>query len=196
MNYGKAGPRELMVNGKSVGWFQATGDMETDLGLATERIRELGYAPPDLPQWMRIRQQAMDFRNACGLIMNYDNGRRPPDQRPLSAPYVVNTALCIELYLKALSLRHGTAQRGHDLCELYDRLPKDAKSAILCRVEEARAETNYPGQADDADLRAMFESMKDNFIQWRYLHEYERLGTLLMGQLFFLRALLHRSCLN
>ena len=196
MNYGKAGPRELMVNGKSVGWFEATGDMETDLCLATERIRELGYGAPDLPQWMRIRQQAMDFRNACGLIMNYDNGRRRPDQRPLSVPYVVNTTLCLELYLKALSLRHGLEQRGHDLHTLYDLLPPDAKSAILCRVEEAKTETNYSGDIGDADLRVMFESMKDNFVQWRYLHEHERLGILLMGQLFFLRALLHRSCLN
>jgi len=193
MNYGKPGRRELMVNGKSVGWFEATGDKEADLRLATARIKELGYGAPDLPKWMSIRQQAMDFRNACGLIMNYDHNQRSSEQRPLSVPYVVNTALCLELYLKALSLRHGLEQRGHDLLKLYERLPQSAKDAIQIQVEEARAETRYSG---GSDLRSMFEAIKDNFIQWRYLHEHERLGTLLMDQLFFLRAVLHRSCLN
>lgn len=112
MDHDKAGRRELMVNGRHVGWFEATGDEENDLQLAIARIKELGYEAPDVPQWMRIRQQAMDFRDACGLLMNYDQNERAKERRPLSVPYVVNSALCIELYLKALSLRHGREQRG------------------------------------------------------------------------------------
>lgn len=129
--------RDVMLDGKVVGWFESTGDEERDLELARAKLRELGLERPALPRWMRIRQQAMDFRDACGLIMNYDLGRRPPERRPLSVPYVANTAFCLELYLKALSLRHGNEQRGHDLLKLYDRLPQAAKQAISSNIADA-----------------------------------------------------------
>ncbi|MBN6152782.1 hypothetical protein JR065_20845 [Xanthomonas sp. AmX2] len=193
MDYDKAGRRALMVNGKHVGWFEATGDTETDLQLAIARIKELGYEAPDLPQWMRIRQQAMDFRDACGLIMNYDQNERGKERRPLSVPYIVNSAFCIELYLKALSLRHGCDQRGHDLLKIYERLPPGAKIALEDRVKDAQLEVDYSG---NTDIKALLSVIKDNFLKWRYLHEHGRLSTVSMPQLRFLRALLHRACLN
>lgn len=193
MKYAQPGRRELIVNGQVIGWFEATGDSQKDLELARAQIRELGHERPPLPRWMLIRQQAMDFRDACGLIMNYDLGTRPVDRRPLSIPYVVNSAFCLELYLKALSLRHGNEQRGHDLLKLYDRLPQAAKMAIASRVAEAQQEA---GCADPIDVRGLLSLIKDTFEQWRYVHDHEELGTVPYDQLFFLRSLLHRACLN
>lgn len=185
--------RDVLLDGKIVGWFESTGDEEKDLVLARAKIRESGLEHSPLPRWMLIRQQAMDFRDACGLIMNYDLGTRPPDRRPLSIPYVVNTAFCLELYLKALSLRHGNEQRGHDLLKLYDRLPKAARVAIASKIADAQQEAHYPGPVD---VRALLAVIKDNFSQWRYAHEYSELRTAQMADLYLLRALFHRACLN
>lgn len=193
MEIGKPGPRKLIVDGRLVGWFEATGDSEVDKHLAIARLKELGHEAPVLPPWMRIRQQAMDFRDACGLLMNYSERERLPQMRPLYVPYLVNSALCIELYLKALSLRHGREQRGHDLHKLFLNLPANAIEAINGRVEEAREEVGIPTVPD---LTSTLQIIKDSFIDWRYLHEHEQLGTVPMQELRFLRALLHRACLN
>ncbi|WP_313243903.1 hypothetical protein [Stenotrophomonas rhizophila] len=193
MKYAQPGRRELIVNGQVIGWFEATGDSQKDLELARAKINELGHEQSPLPRWMLIRQQAMDFRDACGLIMNYDLGTRPPGRRPLSIPYVVNSAFCLELYLKALSLRHGNEQRGHDLLKLYDRLPQAAKTVIASRVPDAQQEA---GCTDPIDVRGLLSLIKDNFEQWRYIHDHEELGTVPYDQLFLLRSLLHRACLN
>ncbi|HEL5025712.1 TPA: HEPN domain-containing protein [Stenotrophomonas maltophilia] len=193
MEIGKPGPRKLMVNGAHVGWFEATGDADVDKHLALARLKELGHEAPHLPPWMRIRQQAMDFRDACGLLMNYNERQRLPHMRPVYVPYLVNSALCVELYLKALSLRHGKEQRGHDLHKLFLNLPPGAVDAINERLDEARKEVGLP---EIPDVTAALETIKDTFIDWRYLHEHEQLGTVPMQELRFLRALLHRSCLD
>ncbi|WP_267111447.1 hypothetical protein [Xanthomonas sacchari] len=193
MKYAQPGRREVMVNGRLVGSFEATGDDEKDLELAKAKVKELGLQQPPLPRWMQIRQQAMDFRDACGLIMNYDLARRPPDRRPLSIPYVVTTAFCLELYLKALSLRHGNEQRGHDLLKLYDHLPKAARSAIASKIPDAQRDARY---THHVDVRALIAVIRDNFAQWRYAHEHEELRTARMDELYLLRSLLHRACLN
>lgn len=193
MRYGKPGWRKLIVNKQVVGWYETTGDDERDLQIARQKIAELGLQQPALPQWMLIRQQAMDFRDACGLIMRYDLETRPQGRRPLSIPYVVNTAFCLELYLKALSLRHGKQQRGHDLLKLYDCLPPAAQLAIATKIPDAQQEARYD---QPVDVRRLLEVIKDNFEQWRYAHEYDELRTALMDELFLLRSLLHRACLN
>lgn len=193
MKNSQPGRRDVTLDGKVVGWFESTGDEEKDLELARAKLRASGLERPPLPQWMLIRQQAMDFRDACGLIMNYDLGRRPPERRPLSIPYVVNTAFCLELYLKALSLRHGNEQRGHDLLKLYDQLPQAAKEAIFSKIPDAQQEVGHPCPVD---VRVLLAVIKDNFSQWRYAHEYGELRTAQMDELYLLRALLHRACLN
>lgn len=193
MKYAQPGRRQLMVNGQAVGWFDATGDSQQDLELARAKLKELGQEQPVLPRWMLIRQQAIDFREACGLIMNYDLKVRSRDRRPLSIPYVVNSAFCLELYLKALSLRHGNEQRGHDLLKLYDRLPQAAKTAIIRSIPDAQQETGY---ADPIDVRDLISLIKDNFEQWRYIHDHDELGTVPYNELYLLRSLFHRACLN
>lgn len=193
MKIGQPGQREIALNGKVVGHFEATGDYDTDSRVALAELKRLGYDQSSLPQWKHIRQQAMDFRDACGLIMNYDLGKRDPSFRPLSIPYVVNTAFCLELYLKAISLRHGSNQKGHDLLKIYDNLPDEAISSISARIDEAKEETRYDGETNERDLLSV---IKDSFCQWRYAHESAHLGAVMMQPLFFLRALLHRSCLN
>lgn len=182
-----------MVDGEHVGWFEATGNVEIDKQLALERLKELGREAPTLPAWMRIRQQAMDFRDACGLMMNYNERHRLPNMRPLYVPYLVNCALCLELYLKAISLRHGNEQRGHDLHKLYVNLPSTATQAVAARIDEAGEEVGYTGIRD---VGSILLTIKDVFIDWRYLHEHEQLGTVPMEELRFLRALFHRACLN
>lgn len=193
MSSRKPGLHEIKVNGKVIGYYEATGDDEVDAQRAIERLRELGLEPQALPAWMRIRQQAMDFRDACGLLMNYSERQRLPDMRPLYVPYLVNSALCVELYLKALSLRYSKEQRGHDLHKLFLNLPPEAVEAINERLEEAKVEVGLP---EVPDVVSTLRKIKDNFVVWRYLHEHEQLGTVPMQELRFLRALLHRACLN
>lgn len=187
------GPKDLMINGKVVGQYISTGNTELDLSLARAKLRELGFVPNELPMWMHMRQQAIYFQDTCALLWRAEINRPPPHRPFALIPYVVNTALCIELYLKALSLKHGKKLRGHELLELYNELPIEATADIIASIPDALKDAPLD---DEPNIHEFMAVMNDVFIQWRYAYEHEELGHLRMDILKFLRMLMFYACRN
>lgn len=187
------GPKDLMVNGKIVGQYISTGDSELDVPIVRAKLRELDIESVELPLWMHIRQQAIYFQDTCALLLNLEIDR-PPPRRPFALiPYVVNTAFCIELYLKALALKHGKELRGHELLQLYSELPAEALADITFSVSDALNDAPIAGEVD---VPKFMKTMNDVFVQWRYAYEHDQLGQLHMDMLRFLRMLMFYACRN
>jgi len=182
-----------MINGKVVGQYISTGDTELDVPIARAKMRELGIVSPNLPLWMHIRQQAIYFQDTCALLWRTEL-KRKPDERPFTLiPYVVNTAFCIELYLKCLALKHGKKLRGHELLELYKELPPQALADIQASIPDALKDAPIEGEADVAQFMA---AMNDVFVRWRYAYEHDEVGQQRMDIMRFLRMLMFYACRN
>lgn len=187
------GLKEILVNGVVVGHFESSGDTEQDLPRFRAKLEELGHSVRELPQWMHIRQQALYFQDTCAHLLRTEL-HRPTPRRPFALiPYVVNTAFCIELYLKALSLKHGKTLQGHKLATLYKALPPSALNDIDASIEEA-AKTAPLGEPPD--VAAYMTHLNNAFVEWRYVYEREHTGEVRMDVLHFLRMLMFLACRN
>lgn len=82
----------------------------------------------------------------------------------LVLPFVVNQALAVELYFKALILQEtGKLAKGHNLVQLFGDLTPDDQAAIRAGVKaRQRIASDF-----DEDLK----NTSDAFTSWRYLHE-------------------------
>ena len=58
------------------------------------------------------------------------------------------------------------AQPKHKLVNLYDKLSDEARSAVI-------ASWKFPGDPDH--LRNLITDASEDFVQWRYAHEYDLL---------------------
>lgn len=188
------GPKELYVNGQLVGHYEATGDLEVDTRVAKQKLNELGYSNTEYPEWMHIRQQAIYFQDTCAYLMQYEH-RRKKTERPFTLiPYVVNSAFCIELYLKALSAKHGKPiKREHKLLKLYRELPESAVADIAASVDQAARESQFE---ESPDVVAYLTELNDAFVKWRYAFESKQLGAVRHDVLRFLRMLMFLACRN
>lgn len=187
------GRKELYHNGKLVGYFDAIGDTEIDIITAHKILNDLGYGTQEFPAWMHIRQQAIYFQDTCALLMRHEH-QREKHERPFALlPYVVNSVFCIELYLKALSLKHGKSAHGHKLAEIYRALPKQAATDIETSVPEA---LKIAPLNENPDISRYLQELNDVYVRWRYAYEHERTGEVRFDILHFLRMVMFLACRN
>jgi len=105
----------------------------------------------------------------------YQNGlTRTPTNILSVAPFVVNSAFSIELYLKGLHRSYGkTEKTGHSLHKLYRELPGKCRKGIevlFSKVCEAR------NCDKEKRLEVILKEHDLAFVEWRYLHEKEKTG--------------------
>ncbi|MEF3081899.1 hypothetical protein V3391_06690 [Luteimonas sp. SMYT11W] len=185
--------RELKFNGKVVGYFEGTGDLDGDAQRALEVLAEKGINPFDdrRPQWKKVRYQALEF-HAASTAIHGATILHGDTRRPLIAAYVANTCFCLELYLKAASLLFGGETLwGHHLRALYDKLPEAARGAIQGSVAEAREAAPGP---DDVDVSALLDRLNNAFVEWRYAQDVPVLQAVDLSELRFLRILFFLAC--
>ncbi len=85
-------------------------------------------------------------------------------------PFLVNKAFSCEVYLKFLLLEFNVdfcelkGKKGHDLLELYKKLPAEIKESLLKYLHSKGTLTN------DSLLKKL-ESISQVFVEWRYIYE-------------------------
>ncbi|MBD2395075.1 hypothetical protein H6G11_12540 [Cyanobacterium aponinum FACHB-4101] len=81
-------------------------------------------------------------------------------------------AFSIELGLKMLLIKSKTIQepRGHNLKDLFNKLPQDIKTTIRQNVINSMKTLDY------AKFEEVLESNSSNFEKWRYFHESSNLS--------------------
>lgn len=187
------GPKEVFVNGELVFHYESTGNTDQDIQGIRARLDELGLSIKHQPEWMQIRQQALYFQDTCTYLWRYEANRQKSERPFTMIPYIVNSAFCIELYLKALSLKHGKRQHGHELAKLYAALPASAVADVDASLAEA---LSIVPLGKSPEIAVLMQELNNAFLKWRYAFESERLGMVGLLELRFLRLLMFLACRN
>jgi len=184
-----SGTKTLYLNGIAVGTVPATGDHIRDMEVARAFFAERGIIhEPTLVQAMF--RQAVSFATTSSYL--YDRDLKSAPRNGFSvAPFVVNSALSLELYLKTLAQMHsGPAAHRHKLVKLFDALPAQARETIKASV----AKWGDRHVADVAGVRSVLSDLNNAFVEWRYCYELERTNAVRIGATITAMKVLHEVC--
>lgn len=170
--------KELKLNGVVVGKYLGSDDQDEDIELAREFLKARGlYNPPS--QIMAMLGQANSFAFTTNRIYEQDL-MRDQTRNPLGfAPFVVNAAFSVELYLKTLHAVAGNPVRGHKLLTLHDTLDS-ARQAEL--ASDALRLAPEHGEGPQVKFRDLVTMLNNSFEQWRYFYEISRGGYIHLQQ--------------
>ena len=183
------GPKTILLNGIVVGKVISTGDVEKDTEAVRQFLKDRGLHK-ETTLFQAIFNQANAFANTSAYVYERDLRRQPRNDKSI-APFVVNAAFSIELYLKALAQKHGTSLRGHELVKLNKALPKKALLEIESVIPKCAANRRLTGKTDFA---AYLKHLNNTFVDWRYCYELERTGPVHIEPTIFVMEVLHDSC--
>lgn len=181
--------KKVYLNGSLVGEYRPTGENERDQELAVAVLREKGlWTETTLEQAMF--RQAVSFATTASYLYKRDLTATPRNGMSV-APFVVNSAFALELYLKTVGQLHGQTMRGHDLLDLFDDLPLDARTALHQNFAKREWQCGIVGLAE---FRKVLEELRSAFVDWRYLHERKRTGPIQLKPMIFAMEVLHETC--
>ena len=182
--------KTLRVNGGLLGEYEAGEDIEEQIA-AARKLMEANGPRPKVSPFHAGRNMAAAFANTAAFLYERDLKAMPPSRAFSIVPFVVNSAFAIELFLKALHKKYGSAQRGHKLLTLYDQLPPEAVAQIRSASAKIAASTQPPTYYDPREVLATLNSA---FEDWRYMYEKDRLGPIHMEPTINVIRVLHQAC--
>jgi len=183
------GLKTVLLNGIDVGEVLSTGDIERDAEAVRQFLKSRGLHK-ETSQFQAILNQAVAFANTSAYLYKRDL-RRSPRKGISVAPFVVNAAFAIELYLKALAQKHGVALRGHELIKLHNALPRKAHTEIEAVTMQCAANRAL---GEPPDFLAYLKDLNNTFMEWRYCYELERTGAVHIEPTIFVMEVLHEAC--
>ena len=183
------GRKEVLLNGVIVGEYMATGDLEQDAIAARQVLIDKGVYV-EISLFDSMRSQARAFANTSAYL--YENDLKTPPRKGMSAaPFAVNAAFSIELYLKALGQKHGVSLRGHELVKLYKALPAKALEEIEAMIPKCAANRNLQ---EKPDFTRYLDELNTAFTDWRYCYEVDKTKPLHIEPTIFVMQVLHEAC--
>lgn len=163
--------RTIYYNGAPIGELPSTGNDQADIAATREFLKARGlWKKPSKKQQMY--GAAVGFEKTAAMLYGELQQRhaKPGWKGHDMVPFIVNTAFSIELLLKTIGEHHGKAPWGHDLLEVYRKLPATAKRDI----DEGKA-TVPPDRFSPAAIRKTFPELlrpiAKAFEKWRYMWE-------------------------
>lgn len=175
--------------GRIIGYIPNTGDGKTDAATALKVLKDAGlYTPTSTFQAMF--RQALSFCTTSSYLYKKDLQGNPTNFYSV-APFVVNAALAIELYLKTLSAVHGKTLKGHALVKLFDNLPAAAVADLEAQTPAAAIGHQV---AQGRSFRDCLHAVNDAFVDWRYLYEKSEIGEIKINEVVFLLDVAHHAC--
>lgn len=184
----------MKKNSSSVDGLQNEDTSDDEFTAHIDKVRLLladKSQRPKVSRFLAGRNMAIAFANTAAFLYERDL-KKAPHTRPHSiVPFVVNSAFAIELFLKALHEKYGSAKRGHKLLVLYDQLPSDAIARIRVASAAIAASTSPPVFYD---ARQVLVSLNSAFEDWRYLYEKDQLGPIYMQPTINVQKVLFEAC--
>jgi len=190
--------KRLFANGKFVCEYDAQPTPMEEIHLCHRLLREHGIETPATTEEQAIFRQASSFSTVAAKIYASDLAGPAPRDGMVAVPFVVNAVFALELYLKAVSKLHDTSLRGHDLVDLFDKLPSSATNEIAAQLASAATSSRWKcGIATLDQFRESLSEMRNAFAEWRYLHEKDPEGSSVsIPPLIFAMETLHSVCAN
>lgn len=158
---------ELFYNGQKVGEVDHGLTPQERLVALSQLAKKAGVLAPPPTRVVRMFLHAEHFSDVAAqahisILERNRTGRVPV------APFVVNGAFALELYLKMLSEFFGKRLAGHDLLKLFDRLPDGARTALQENLHQSR---DFAQFSSLDEFRRHLSSYRDAFKDWRYVYE-------------------------
>ena len=186
--------KKLYVNGIIVGEVEATGDVQKDLEVARDILKSMGLHK-EVTLTQAMFRQALSFSTTAAYIHKRDLLTTPANGLSI-APFVVNSAFSIELYLKTLLSLHDIAvPREHSLLILYDRLPESARSGIFDAAKRHSHEYQVV-VSTEGQFRGFVAELDTAFEEWRYVYEKGKAGPINIWQAILVMKAAHEACKN
>jgi len=183
--------KTIFVNGVIVGEVDATGDFQKDLGVVRQFLKDKGLHK-EVTKVQAMFRQALSFATTAAHLHKQDLLKAPRNGLSI-APFVVNSAFSIELYLKTLHELQGTSMRGHALLELYDALSDKTREAIF-RLATSNAVRYQVSLGTPKQFRSFVSELNNSFMEWRYLYETGSVGSVTIQPTILVMAALHDTC--
>lgn len=184
--------KKLYVNGIIVGEVEATGDVQKDMELARDFLKSKGLHK-EVTLTQAMFRQAVSFSTTAAYIHKRDLLTTPANGLSV-APFVVNSAFSIEIYLKTLlSLHDIVVPRKHSLLTLYDRLPDSARSVIFDAAKRHSHEYQVVVSTEN-QFRGFVAELDTAFEEWRYLYEKGRAGPINIWPTILVMKAVHEAC--
>lgn len=181
--------KTILLNRVAVGEYESTGDLEKDAEIVRQLLKDKGLHK-ETTLFQAIFNQAVSFANTSAYLYEKDLKRSPAKGESI-APFVVNSAFSIELYVKALAQKHGKALRGHTLVELHNALPEKAILEIESVMYQCAINR---GMGNSFNFNDYLQDLNRSFVEWRYCYELERTGVVNIQQTIFVMEVLHEAC--
>lgn len=154
-------------DGQVIGEFESTGDFAQDQAIVERMFREAGHASTKRSRVELVECQAEAFATIAFELFNKAMLLKE-DGFVYAITCVVNATFGIELYLKALAMKHGKELRGHKLLDLYGALPDIAKDRIDIAANTAAKRYDLPLPLD---VPLFLNGLNDVYSTWRYAYE-------------------------
>lgn len=162
--------KTLYVNGLVVGEVDLVpGDYASEIEQMTDFLRSKGLHR-EVTQEQAMFRQALSFCKTAADIYERDLARAPRNGLA-AAPFAVNSALSIELYLKTLHRLAGNEIRGHELLKLYDALPTPTRDVVLSHARRHAAGYGVDPAPSADGFRQFVSELNTAFVDWRYCYE-------------------------
>lgn len=181
--------KDILFNGVLIGTHESTGDYKKDAELVHLFLKEKGFI-----KTISLNDQIFGQANVFAKVANniYSNDlKKSPFKGSSVCPFIVNAAFSIELYLKAINDCYGNKIRGHNLANLYNKIPADGKSYFLKAATELRNRYELP---QGTDINTCLESLSYAFENWRYIYEHNHIETELQSIRYTLHVSFEASC--
>ncbi len=183
--------KTLYVNGVIVGEVPATGDRQKDIEAMRQYLKDKGLHR-EVTKVQAMFRQALSFATTAAHLHERDLLKAPRNGLSI-APFVVNSALAIELYLKTLHELEGTTIRGHELLDLYDQLNDATRTVVVKHAFENAS--GYGVKLITADqFRSFVAELNNSFVDWRYCYESGKTGTVTIQPAIVVMKAVHETC--
>ena len=178
----------LYFNGIIVGETPVTGNSDLDAETALQALKDKGLYKPTT-QLNSMYRQAVSFATTSAYLYEKDLLKAPRNHFSI-APFIVNAAFGIEIYLKTLAKIHGKNLKGHELLKLFDSLPSEAKKSIDATMPHCAKER---GITLPINFRNCISELNNTFVEWRYIYEKEH-SEVHIQEMIFVMQCLHQVC--
>jgi len=181
----------VYVNDMVVGEVEVTGDPQKDIPTIREFLKTKGMHR-EMTMAQAMFRQALSFCTTAKYL--YDRDLRNAPWKGLSAaPFVVNSAFSIELYLKTLHHLRGSRTRGHSLLVLYDSLSDETRDVVFS-IAQQQGPAYQVGVASKGVFRSFVAELDTAFVDWRYCYETGQTNPVNIQRTILIIKVLHDAC--
>lgn len=181
--------KSILLDGIVVGEFEPTGDYWQDAQAVQDYLKQKGLFK-EISTEEAMHGQANSFASVADELYKRDL-KNSPYKGSSIAPFVVNAAFSVEIYLKTMHFIHGEKLRGHNLLDLFERFNHECKTIFLSTAHDVRPLYKLE---ENMSILDCLRSLSTAFEDWRYLYENNKLQVEIQSIRYLMNVAFEACC--